>query len=184
MKDRRAAATLAGVLTVAVAVIGCGGGSLGQTQTEPPTPPTFNLQNSGPTSVYLFESCVLDLTITALADPPRAIGLPSGGCGICDCAVQSCPQVVCGPCYFGGLEVAAGAAQSYFWTPVDVAYETRATSSCSRMRALPAGHYRIDVPVYASADDAAAKTGARIVSQTFDLPASGDAIAVPIAASP
>ena len=156
---------------------GSDGGGIGD-----PAPLTFSLQNGGLTSVYLFEGCVLDLTITALIDPPQAIGLPDGGCGVCDCAAQSCPQVVCGPCYFGGLEVAPGAAQPFSWTPVDVTYEARATSSCSRSRVLPAGRYRIDVPVYASPEDANAKTGARIASQTFDLPASD--LVVQLGASP
>jgi hypothetical protein len=132
--------------------------------------------------VYLFESCVLELTITSLAAPPRTIGLPGGGCGICDCTAPTCPPVACGACYQGGLEVAAGGAQTYFWIPANVAYEPRAQSNCSRTNLLPAGHYRIDVPVYANAEDAAAKTTARIASQTFDLPATTDTIAVPLAA--
>lgn len=158
-------------------------GSSHPTPVPNPTPLTFALQNGGSTSVYLFEECLLDMTITELVNPPRMVGLPGGGCGVCDCGASSCPPVVCGACYDGGLEVAAGAAQSYLWTPVDIQYETGATATCSRTQLLPAGQYRIDVPVYASAADATAKTSARIATATFSLPGD-DNISVALAGTP
>jgi hypothetical protein len=161
----------------------CGGGGHLTAPVPNPTPLTFALQNGGSTSVYLFEDCVLDLTITEMVNPPQMVGLPGGGCGVCDCGASSCPPVACGACYDGGLEVAAGATQAYVWTPVDVQYETGATATCSRTQLLPAGQYRIDVPVYASADEAAAKTGARVATATFSLPGA-DNISVALAGNP
>src|SRR6476659_445030 len=102
MRSARATTILPGAvaLLAALAVAGCGSGHLDQPPPpQLPAPLTFQLQNGGTTSVYLFESCVLDLTITSLAEPPHAIGLPGGGCGICDCTAPTCPPVACGACY-------------------------------------------------------------------------------------
>jgi hypothetical protein len=90
--------------------------------------------------------------------------------------VASCP--VCGACFQGSREVAGGTTVSEYWSTVTVTYEPAPTGSCERKHALPAGQYRIDVPVYGSAEDAAAKMGARIATQTFTLPAPGDSVAV------
>jgi hypothetical protein len=165
-----AAAALAGA---------CSTGSL-----DPGTQPqaskvVFELRNDSAPAVYLFQSCLTDLTITSLADPVHVVER-EGPCG-CDCGIASCP--VCGPCYQGSLEVAGGALRSEYWTAVSVTYEAAPTGSCERKHALPAGPYRIDVPVYGSAEDAAAKSGARIASQTFTLPAAGDTVPVALGLS-
>jgi len=73
---------------------------------------------------------------------------------------------------------------SEYWNAVSVTYETAPTGSCERKHALPAGQYRIDVPVYASPEDALAKTGARIATQTFTLPVAGDTLPVALGVSP
>ena len=146
----------------------------------PPSTVTFELRNDGVPALYVFQGCLLDLTITALADPPRVIER-EGSCG-CDCGVASCP--VCGACFQGSREVAGGTAVSEYWSTVSVTYEPTPTGSCERKHALPAGQYRIDVPVYVSAEDAAAKTGARTATQTFTLPVPGDSVAVALGVSP
>jgi hypothetical protein len=61
-----------------------------------------------------------------------------------------------------------------------MSYETRGATQCSHTRILPPGHYRIEIPVYTSAADAVAKTGARLVTKTFDLPTT-DTIYVQLA---
>jgi hypothetical protein len=161
-----AAAALAGA---------CSTGSLDPgTQPPEPTTVTFELRNDSASAVYLFQSCLVNLTITALADPPRVIDR-EGPCG-CDCGVAACP--VCGPCYQGSLEVAGGSMRSEYWNAVSVTYESAPSGSCERKHALPAGQYRIDVPVYGSADEAARNNGARIASQTFTLPAPADTVPV------
>ena len=158
-------------------------GACSTTTVDPGPPPstvTFELRNDGVPTLYLFQDCLLDLTITALADPPRVIER-EGPCG-CDCGVASCP--VCGPCFQGSREVAGGTVVSEYWSTVSVTYEPAPTGSCERKHALPAGQYRIDVPVYGSAEDAAAKTGARTATQTFTLPVPGDSVAVALGVSP
>jgi hypothetical protein len=145
-----------------------------------PSTVTFELRNDSVPALYLFQNCLLDLTITSLADPARVVER-EGPCG-CDCGVASCP--VCGPCFAGPREVAGGGMVSEYWSAVTVTYETAPTGSCERKHALPAGQYRIDVPVYASAEDALTKTGGRIATQTFTLPAPTDAVTVALGVSP
>jgi hypothetical protein len=176
------------LLGFALALVGCGG-SLAKnppvdlTPLTPPPPLTFELHNAGATSVFLFENCTFELSILRLIDPAQAVGLPTGGCGVCDCAASSCGPVACGACFDGGLEVAAGATQQYLWAPVDIQYETSAAATCSRSKALTAGPYRIDVPVFASADDASGGIGARIATATFTLPGVEN-VAVPLEQNP
>jgi hypothetical protein len=167
----------------AFSLAACGGSLAPQNLPPDPTPLTFELHNGGATSVYLHETCTLELSILQLTAPPEAVGLSTGGCGVCDCAAASCGPVACGACFDGGLEVAAGATQQYFWTQVDVQYETGAAATCSRTTALPAGPYRIDVPVFASADDASGGIGARVATATFTLP-DVENVAVPLEQNP
>jgi len=174
-----------------VLLAGCWSGSLagngdgGGTEIQPPPPLTFNLRNDGASSLYIYQSCNPDMTITELSDPPREIGY-AYGCGICDCAVSVCPSVVCGPCFVGAQEIAGGATFQWSWSPVDMTYETRAdTTMCTHTRVLPAGQYRLDVRVYAAMADAVARNGAGLVTQIFTLPPDAERqIFVPIAAPP
>jgi hypothetical protein len=155
----------------------CSTGSLDPGPPPPePTTVTFELRNDSVPAVYLFQSCLVDLTITSLADPPRVIER-GGPCG-CDCGIASCP--LCGQCFQGSLEVAGGSLRSEYWNTVSVTYEPAPTGTCERKHALPAGQYRIDVPVYPTAEDAAARTNARIAAQTFTLPAPDATIHVPL----
>ncbi len=175
---------ISGVLAM---VGGCGRGY--QPPTSLPPTVTFEFQNGGATSVYVYvaAACVVDMTVTELVDPPVSIGLLRGQGGTCDCSVV-------GPCAFQGtpfkfcpgpvgssLEVAAGAVVYEWWTPVDLTYVTVGARTCSETTLIPTGHYRVDVPVYASQADSSARTRARVVSQTFDLPAT-EAVVLPLAA--
>jgi hypothetical protein len=129
--------------------------------------------------VYLFENCQIDFTITSLVDYAHAVAR-TGSCA-CECG-QACP--VCGPCFAGPRDVAIGAMATEYWSAVSVSTETMAAGSCERRTALPAGRYRIDVPVYASATDATAGTSGYTASQSFMLPVAGDVVDVAVGASP
>jgi hypothetical protein len=167
--------TLLSIAAATIALAGaCSTGSLDPGTTPEPKTVMFELRNDSAPAVYLFQSCLVDLTITSLTDPVHVVQREAP-CG-CDCGVASCP--LCGPCFQGSIEVAGGAMQSEYWNAVSVTHESSPAGSCERKHALPAGQYRIDVPVYASAEDAAAKTGARIASTTFTLPAPMDTVSV------
>lgn len=145
-----------------------------------PEPMTFDLQNGGTASVFLREECLLELTITELADPPRSIGRVFV-CPACDCSASSCLIAPCGACADGPHEVAGAATLSWQWTPVDMTPGMRGTSACSHDRVLPGGQYRIDIPVYSQRDDAIAGVNARIVAKTFNIP-TAEPVVVPLAA--
>lgn len=165
------------IATAALAAIGCSS----NTATPPRSPVsiTFQLHNDGIGTVYVFESCQLDFTITSLADPVHTITL-SSGCA-CQCG-QTCP--VCGPCFEGPLDLAVGGMMTEEWSTVDVTTEQTPTGSCERSTPLPDGAYRIDVPVYATRDDALARTSGRTASQTFTLPVAGNVVHVQLGESP
>jgi hypothetical protein len=166
------------VCTVALAAGACGSSTL-----QPPPQAssiTFQLRNDGISTVYLFENCTIDFTITSLADPVHEIA--QGGFCACACEQSSCP--VCGPCFAGPRDVAVGATLPESWSAVSVASETTSTGSCERRTPLPYGRYRIDVPVYPTEADALAKTYGRTATQTFDLPVAGDVVDVQLGQSP
>lgn len=147
----------------------------------PPVPIMFRLTNDGPAAWYVHAECNLGWTFTELRNPTEAIGLPTG-CGVCDCSVSSCPPVTCGPCHSGWIEVPAGSKQTWYWTPIDMSYETRGNTVCSHTRGLSAGQYRIDLPIYASMADAIAKVNGRVLTQEFSLP-SVEPVVIPLAAA-
>jgi hypothetical protein len=162
-------------ITTAGSAGACGTNTLGTGTPPTPSTVTFELRNDGVAAVYLVQNCSINLTITSLADPAHVVER-EGPCG-CDCGVAACP--VCGPCWAGFPEVAAGGTMSEYWNAVSVTYEPAPTGSCERKHALPAGQYRIDVPVYASPEEAAVGgAGARIATQTFTLPAPNDTVTV------
>jgi hypothetical protein len=162
----------------AIAAGACGSGKL-----EPPpqaSSVTFQLRNDGQSTVYLFENCTVDYTITSLAEPVHEVARV-GACA-CECG-QACP--VCGPCFAGPREVAVGAALSEYWSTVSVTTQPTAIGgTCEQRTPLPYGRYRIDVPVYPTTVDATGRTLARTATQTFDLPVAGDTVDVQLGLSP
>ena len=156
----------------------CSSGTLG-----PPAQPssvTFQLRNDGLSTVFLFESCTVEYTITSLADPTHPIA--RGGACACACGQSACP--VCGACFEGPRDVAAGALVDESWSSVSVTTEATPTGSCERATPLPYGRYRIDVPVYPTVADAMARMLGRTATQTFDLPVAGDVVDVQLGLSP
>jgi hypothetical protein len=164
-------------LTGVLAAGACGSSTLGP-KLQPSTV-TFQLRNDGASTVYLFENCTIEYTITSLADPVHAIAR-QGTCA-CACDQSSCP--VCGPCFAGPRDVAVGAMLAESWNSVSVTTEPTPAGSCERATPLPYGRYRIDVPVYPTAADALARMYGRTITQTFDLPVAGDAVDVQLGVS-
>jgi len=148
--------------------------------TDPePTAVSLNLQlqNGGASSAYVYQGCLIDFTITALTNPPVLINRVEG-C-VCQCGQSVCPT--CGQCFAGPLEIPAGGQVTQQWLTANVTTESGGvTGSCQRLHALPAGSYRIDVPVYATDAEAAARLLPRVVTQVFTLPAPNDTVVIPI----
>jgi hypothetical protein len=166
-----------------VAVAGLLTGACGSTSGGPAKTPstiTFQLHNDGISTVAVMVNCQVTFTITSLADPVHTIDL-EGPCA-CDCAQSSCS--VCGPCFAGPLEIPMGTMTTESWNAVSVTTQATPAGSCERRTALPDGPYRIDVPVYPSADAATAGTSGWTSSQTFNLPVAGNVVDVALGASP
>jgi hypothetical protein len=168
-------------------VVACAGLGACSRDLEPPVPPpepttiTLQFQNGGAAPAYVYQGCLVDLTITSLADPAAVINRVEG-C-VCECGrTTACP--ICGACYAGPREIPAAGQMTESWLTATVTSESTPTGGCQRLHTLPAGTYRIALPVYASEADAAAKTSARIVTQTFTLPEPDDTVAIPVAAAP
>jgi hypothetical protein len=170
-------------LLLIVATGALAAGACGSSRLDPqpqPSSVTFQLHNDGIGTVFLFENCTVEYTITSLADPVHEIAL-SGACA-CECG-RECP--VCGACFAGPLDVATGTMRTESWNTVKVTSEpTSAGGSCERRTALPYGSYRIDVPVYPTLADAMARMSGRTASQSFELPLSGDVVDVQLGLSP
>jgi hypothetical protein len=169
----------ASLLTVAAAA--CSGGLNSSVDTRQATPITLQFHNTGLSTVYVFQSCLLDFTITSLADPVHQI-TREGACA-CDCGQATCP--VCGPCFAGARDVAVGSMLTDTWNTVNVTTEPTAIGgSCERRTTLPDGPYRIDIAVYPTAEDAVAHTYGRTATQSFSLPVTGNLVDVQLGASP
>jgi len=166
-----------------IVVTGLLTGACGSTSSDPgktPSTITFQLHNDSVSTVAVMVNCQINYTITSLADPVHIIDR-EGACA-CDCAQSSCS--VCGPCFAGPLEVATGTMVTDSWNAVSVTTQPTPAGSCERRTALPDGPYRIDVPVYPSADAALAGTSGWTTSQTFTLPVTGNVVDVALGASP
>lgn len=173
------AAVAAGACSTGGGQLTGAGGTTGTGGTGGPPPSTvvtFELVNNSAPTVYLFQECWIESTITSLADPPHVVER-DGPCA-CDCAQSIC--AVCGQCFQGSRELLGGAVMQESWSPVSVTYEPTPAGSCSRRHALPDGPYRIDIPVYPTAEDAVARTGARIATQSFSLPVGDESVTVPL----
>jgi hypothetical protein len=180
----------AAIIALAVACVGLGACARNldtvdpQPDAGPPTPEattlSLQLQNGGAVAAYVYQGCLIDYKVTSLADPSMTINRVEG-C-LCSCGQNACP--VCGACYAGAREVAAGTQITESWLTATVTTESGGPfGSCQRLHALPAGSYRIELPVYASEADAAAKVSPRVVTQVVTLPAPDDTIVIPVGIS-
>jgi hypothetical protein len=142
---------------------------------------TLQLQNGGAEAAYVYQGCLIDYKITSLADPSAPINRVAG-C-ICACGQNVCPT--CGQCYAEPREIPAGEQITESWLTASVTSEPGGvTGSCQRLNPLPAGSYRIELPVYVTHAEAAAKVLPRVVAQVFTLPAPDDTVTIAVGRAP
>ena len=114
---------------------------------------------------------------------PAFLGIQMGGSQAGPCIIESVTR--------GSAAKAAGLARNDEIRVTDL-HARPVTLSSVRLSwkapffdgGTPITQYRIDVPVYASPDDTLTRTGGRIATQTFTLPAAGDTLSVALAVSP
>jgi hypothetical protein len=138
---------------------------------------TFTLTNTQSFALYLYQGCFITHSIRSCAEgysrdlPTNVFCTPECGSGSSGC-------VVCGACYSEPLLLEPGESAEISWS--GQLYQTVDGPACSCYNAWNAqsGIYRIDVPVFATAEQAQAQQPSFTVSQEFQLPALNGAVDV------
>ena len=134
---------------------------------------TFRFNNTSGSSLYIVETCFLDYTVKSCADGYVAEVQRDSMCTELCSANAGC--LACGACAWLGKEIPTGTSlestwEGYSYTLHDI--PGMAGCQCHERHEAPAGRYRVEVDVYASAIDA--ETGQaplRTVPVDFELPA-------------
>jgi hypothetical protein len=190
-------------ILVAVAALGCGGKSLtpahdaGPTSdattsalcavatptTAPPYAVQFQLHDDGAASAFLLNSCGFTFGVSSCAGGFRDHLNDFVFCA-CSCAHPQC-GIECGGCAPDrATEIAAGASMALPWSGISTTAEPLSTGGeCASGGDLPAGRYRFSITFYDSAVGALARSGPRIVSRDFSLPAPNGVVDVSLTPS-
>jgi len=189
---------------VAVATLGCGGKSLtpahdaGPTEdastsalcavatpaTAPPYAVQFQLHDDGAASAFLLNSCGhVSFGVSSCTEGFRDHLNDFVVCA-CSCEHPQC-GITCGACAPDqAAEIAAGTSMALPWSGISTTAEVVSTGgTCASGGDLPAGRYRFSITVYDSAAGALARSGPRVVSRDFSLPAPNGIVDVPLAPS-
>jgi hypothetical protein len=144
---------------------------------------TFAFKNTGTQVVYLQTECALAFQVfsevTATVYPNKSICL-------CQCADPTCQELPnCAPCApRSGIAVEPGKTYETTWTAQTSTMKdktgTRGTFKCLENAPIPTGAYRVTIPVFASAADAAANTNANSASLSFQLTTADAKLEVPL----
>jgi hypothetical protein len=187
--------SLAALAAVALAVAACG-----KTSTDPLAPPPACAASTTPTSAppypveLRFRNDGASSLFVLKACGSYEIGVSSCASGftdrlndfvVCACSCDN-PQCgnTCGQCPADeGTEIAAGTSLDQPWSGTSTTLTPSATGQCVTSRDLPAGRYRVSIWVYDSAASAVARTGPRVVSRDFELPAPNGIVDVPLVPS-
>jgi hypothetical protein len=192
--------TFAG-LAIAAATLAACGGKTGLTKTEPVAPTAacaasatpasappyavqFQFRNDTAASLFLLENCgSYDFGVSSCASGFSDRLNDQVFCA-CSCDNPQC-GITCGACAPDqATEIAGGGSLRRPWSGVSATIALITLGECVDSRALPAGRYRVSVSVYATGTDALARTGPRVVSRDFELPAPSGVVDVPLASSP
>ncbi|HEX4404012.1 MAG TPA: hypothetical protein VH560_04240 [Polyangia bacterium] len=186
-----------------ISMLGCGGksltpqpdgGSADDASTRAlcavPTPTTpapyavqFQLHDDGDTPAFLLDSCAITFGVSSCAGGFRDHLNDFAFCA-CSCEHPQCGNE-CGGCApDAATEIAPGTSTMLPWSGISTTIEPISTGGeCVSGGNVPAGRYRFSITVYDSAADALARTGPRVVSQDFSLPAPNGVVDVVLAPS-
>jgi hypothetical protein len=152
--------------------------------TSPPYPTQFKFRNDGAVPLYVHQGCVgVDYGISSCASGFRDSLGPAFHCA-CACENTSCTGgVACGACPADTAgTIAAGASSLVAWDAIVRKDEDRGTYWCVRSQPASPGRHRVAIRVYDDATSARDGIGGRLVTQDFELPATGSLVEIPIAA--
>jgi hypothetical protein len=144
---------------------------------------TFAFKNTGTQVVYLQTECTLQFQVvsefTSTVYPNQSICL-------CQCADPMCQELPnCAPCApRSGIAVEPGKTYETTWTAQSSTMKdktgSRGTFKCIEYAPIPTGAYRVSIPVFSSAADAAANTNSSSASLSFQLTTADAKIEVPL----
>jgi hypothetical protein len=192
------------LVAIAVATLGCGGKSLTPAHdagpssdatasalcavaaptTAPPYAVQFQLHDDGASSAFLLKGCVgVEFGVSSCAGGFRDHLNDPVFCG-CSCEHPQC-AIACGACAPDqAIEIAAGASMTLTWSGTSTTVQLLSTGGeCVTGGDLPAGRYRFSITVYDSASGTLARSGPRVVSRDFSLPAPNGIVDVALAPS-
>jgi hypothetical protein len=151
--------------------------------TAPPYAVQFQLHDDGTTSAFLLNSCGLSFGVSSCAGGFKDHLNDFVFCA-CSCEHPQCGNE-CGGCAPDqATEIAAGASLALPWSGISTTAEVLSTGGeCASGGDLPAGRYRFSITAYDSAAGALARSGPRVVSRDFVLPAPNGIVDVPLAPS-
>lgn len=135
----------------------------------PPYGVSFRFRNRGATPVYLRDGCLPEYGLSSCARCYADDLGPTISCGQCRCDDSSCRPggVACGACPpERGTPVAPGGFVDHGWGGFALR-DDDVQGQC--FAPLPAGYYGLRVKVYASEEDALARTNGREVKVEFPL---------------
>lgn len=142
----------------------------------PPYATTFKLVNTQSFPLYLYQGCWITHSIRACADG-YSRDLPTDVFCMTECS-SGVGCVVCGACYSQPLLLRPGDVAEIDWSGQLYTTVNGPMCSCFTAASAPPGMYRIDVPVFLTADQAQAQAPSFIVSQQFQLPSAGNTVTV------
>jgi len=144
---------------------------------------TFAFKNTGTQVIYLQMECALVFQVTS---DVTATVYPNKSICLCQCADPACQDMPnCAPCApRSGVAVEPGKTFETTWTAQSSAVKdktgSRGTFKCLEFAPIPVGAYRVSIPVFSSAADAAANTNANTASLSFQLTDADARLEVPL----
>jgi hypothetical protein len=138
---------------------------------------TFRFRNARPDTVYIYDFCRIQYSISSCASGFRDDLAPNQSlpCS-CDFAGQ-CP--VGGPCGRAAGPIAPGAVEDVVWSGTREIQIHRDAYECTTTRVVPPGRYRVTLPLFASPATAQARAPLLTTATAeFTLPAAGDLVEV------
>jgi hypothetical protein len=151
--------------------------------TAPPYAIEFQFRNDTAAPLFLLKGCgsyAFGVSSCAAGFSDR---LNDAAFCACSCDEPQC-GTTCGACEADeGTGIVGGDSLRRPWSGVSVTTSPSAFGECVTSRDLPAGRYRVSIWVYDSAQAAVGHSGARVVSQDFELPAPNGLVDVPLGPS-
>jgi hypothetical protein len=115
-------------------------------ESAPPFSVTLRFANNGSTPLWLWVECTLDFELTSCEDS-TPLGI-NPGCTV-DCALSPMGCIDCGMCPAQSALVSVGGYYDYLWNGQTYTFGTTPSGcSCHVPHDVPAGWYRVSVPVW------------------------------------